>query len=53
MVAVIFAWVRMCDICKTPYGTYKHYDVDLEEKLDVEIWKASVTLQKSYKNLSF
>ena len=43
----MFAWLKMSEICTSPFDGDKHYDIDLVEELDIEIWKASVALQES------
>ena len=48
LVALMFAWLKMSEICTNPFdGGDKYYDIDLVEELDIEIWKASVALQES------
>jgi len=47
LVALMFAWLKMSEICTSPFDGDKHYDIDLVEELDIEIWKASVALQES------
>ena len=47
LVALMFAWLKMSEICTNPFDGDKHYDIDLVEELDIEIWKASVALQES------
>ena len=43
----MFAWLKMSEICTSPFDGDEHYDIDLVEELDIEIWKASVALQES------
>ena len=43
----MFAWLKMSEICENPFHGDKHYDIDLVQELDIEIWKASVALQES------
>ena len=47
LVALMFAWLKMSEICTSPFDGDEHYDIDLDEELDIEIWKASVALQES------
>jgi len=47
LVGLMFAWLKMSEICTSPFDGDKHYDIDLVEELDIEIWKASVALQES------
>ena len=47
LTALMFAWLKMSEICESPFDGDKHYDIDLVEELDIEIWKASVALQES------
>ena len=47
LVALMFAWLKMSEICTNPFDGDEHNDIDLVEELDIEIWKASVALQES------
>merc|ERR1712079_250899 len=39
--AIIFSWLKMAEVCKSPFDGYKYYDIDLIQELDVNIWIAS------------
>jgi len=43
--AIIFSWLKMAEVCKSPFDGYKYYDIDLIKELDVNIWIASVSLE--------
>ena len=47
MTALMFAWLKMSEICESPFDGDPVYDIDLVQQLDIEIWKASVALQES------
>ena len=47
LVSLMFAWLKMSEICTSPFLGDKYYDIDLVKELDMDIWKASVALQES------
>jgi hypothetical protein len=42
---LIFAWLKMADICQSPFDGNLHYDVDLVDELDLNIWSASAAME--------
>ena len=42
---LIFGWLRVADILSNPFGNDKVYDINLASTLDLNIWKASITLE--------
>ena len=42
---LVFGWLQVADIIKNPFGYDQYYDTQLSDVLDVEIWKASVTIE--------
>jgi hypothetical protein len=43
---LIFAWLKMTDICISPYdGNSDIYDIDLVNELHMNIWVASEALE--------
>ena len=48
LIVLMFAWLKMAKICENPYDEDAHYDINLDEVLDLEIWRSSVTLQSTY-----
>ena len=48
LIILMFAWLKMAKICENPYDEDAHYDINLDEVLDLEIWRSSVTLQSTY-----
>jgi len=42
---ILLGWLYMADILENPYGTHPKYDIDLDEELELNIWRCSVTLQ--------
>jgi hypothetical protein len=46
---LIFAWLKMGEICKSPFDGDVIYDIDLVDELDMLIWSASASLE-SIKN---
>ena len=44
MYMLIFGWLKVADILSNPFGNDKVYDINLASTLDLNIWKASITL---------
>ena len=42
---LIYAWMKIANIVRNPFGLDKNYDIDLEGMLDHQIWKASVSIK--------
>ena len=42
---LLYAWMRVADIVRNPFGLDQHYDINLESELDQNIWRASVSLK--------
>ena len=45
MYMLIFGWLKVADILSNPFGNDKVYDINLASTLDLNIWKASITLE--------
>ena len=44
MYMLIFGWLKVADILSNPFGN-DIYDINLASTLDLNIWKASITLE--------
>lgn len=44
-IILIYAWMKVANIVRNPFGLDDHYDINLEEMLDHNIWKASVSIK--------
>ena len=42
---ILFAWLKMAEICKSPFDGDMNFDFDLADELDKNIWAASVALE--------
>ena len=42
---LIFGWLQVADILTDPFGSDEVYDINLESTLELNIWKASVTIE--------
>ena len=42
---IIFAWLKMGQLCESPFDGDENFDIDLKEELELNIWMASVTLE--------
>jgi len=43
-IILIYAWLQVANIVRNPFGSDKHYDINLEQALDHNIWKASLSI---------
>ena len=44
-IILIYAWMKVANIVRNPFGLDEHYDINLEEMLDHNIWKASLSIK--------
>jgi len=44
-VILVYGWMSVAKILRNPFGTDKHYDMDLVTILECNIWKASVSIK--------
>jgi len=44
-IVLIYAWMKVANIVRNPFGLDENYDINLEEVLDHNIWKASLSLK--------
>ena len=44
-IILIYAWMKVANIVRNPFGLDDHYDINLEEMLDHNIWKASLSIK--------
>ena len=51
MYMLIFGWLKVADILSNPFGN-DIYDINLASTLDLNIWKASVTLENQDKTFN-
>ena len=42
---MLFAWLKMAEICSSPFDGDAFYDINLVEEFDVIIWGTSVALE--------
>ncbi len=42
---ILFAWLKMAEICKSPFDGDLYFDIDLVNELDMNIWAASASLE--------
>ena len=42
---LMFGWLKMSELCSSPFDGDDHYDVDVETELHMEIWRASTALE--------
>jgi len=49
MYMLVFGWLKVADILSNPFGSDQDYDVNLASTLDLNIWKASVTIENQEK----
>ena len=47
LVALMFGWLKMSEICTSPFDGDDHYDIDVDKELEMEIWRASLALQEA------
>ena len=43
----MFGWLKMSEICTSPFDGDDHYDIDVDKELEMEIWRASLALQEA------
>ena len=43
----MFGWLKMSEICTSPFDGDDHYDLDVAKELEMEIWRASLALQEA------
>ena len=43
-IILIYSWLKVAHIVRNPFGSDYNYDINLEEFLDRNIWKASVSI---------
>ena len=44
-IILIYAWMKVANIVRNPFGLDEHYDINLEEMLDHNIWNASLSIK--------
>jgi len=44
-IILIYAWMKVANIVRNPFGLDENYDINLEEMLDHNIWKASLSIR--------
>ena len=44
-IMVLLAWLAMADIMDNPYGFNKFYDLQMTDKLELNIWRCSLAIQ--------
>ena len=44
-IILIYAWLKVANIVRNPFGFNKGNDINLEKMLDFNIWKASVSIK--------
>jgi len=42
---VLLGWLYMADILENPFGYNEQFDINLDEELELNIWRCSVTIQ--------
>jgi hypothetical protein len=42
---ILFAWLKMAQVCNSPFDGDSVYDVNVENELDQSIWAASAALE--------
>ena len=42
---VLLAWLKMAEIMANPYGSNEQYDLNLENELELNIWRCSMAIQ--------
>ena len=42
---MLFAWLKMAEICSSPFDGDAFYDINLVDELEVIIWGSSVALE--------
>ena len=45
-VIMIMSWLKVANLLRNPFGDSKYFDIDLNEILDHNIWKASVSIKQ-------
>ena len=41
---VLYAWLKMADMVKSPFAGDKYYDIDIIGRIEAELFEASVAL---------
>ena len=49
----MFGWLKMAELCSSPFDGDDHYDVDVDTELHLELWKASKALDESIRWVIF
>ena len=44
-IILIYSWMKVANIVRNPFGLDANYDINLEEMLDHNIWKASLSIK--------
>ena len=44
-IVLMYAWLKVAHIIRNPFGSDQHYDINLEQMLDQNIWKASLSIK--------
>jgi len=52
-IILIYAWMKVANIVRNPFGMDNDYDINLEKMLDQNIWKASLTIKHLDKSVNF
>ena len=47
LISLMFGWLKMSELCNSPFDGDDHYDVDVDTELHLELWKASKALDES------
>ena len=47
IIIVLFAWLRMGEICTSPFDGDSFYDLNMKKAMDVQIFNASLALYKA------
>ena len=47
LISLMFGWLKMSELCSSPFDGDDHYDVDVDTELHLELWKASKALDES------
>ena len=47
VLVILFAWLRMAEVCRSPFDGDSVYDVHVEEEIDVQLFNASLALYRA------
>ena len=50
LISLLFGWLKMSELCTSPFDGDDHYDVDVDTELHMEIWRASIALEEAIKH---